>query len=147
MPCRRCLKDIEDTIVARSNSLEDGERVVVEDLQIAEYRGETKANVYTRGLWHLAQYRARNNWMWQHTAEKHGGVMGPNRGIDDYGMEVTSNFTRAMDRQLDEATRISRMEDGLDRRRVMEVPIRLESMQGRGEYYKPKNVRVEFRQL
>ena len=73
--------------------------------------------------------------------------MGPNRGIEDYGMEVTSNFTRAMDRQLDEATRISRMEDGLDRRRVMEVPIRLESMQGRGEYYKPKNVRVEFRQL
>ena len=61
MPCRRCLKDIEDTIVARSNSLEDGGSLVVEDLQIAEYRGETKANLYTRGLWHLAQYRARKN--------------------------------------------------------------------------------------
>ena len=62
-------------------------------------------------------------------------------------MEMTSNFTGAMDRQLDEATRISRVEDGKDRRMVMDVSIIIENMQGRGEYFKPKKFRVEFRQL
>ena len=128
-------------------------------VEVAEYRGETKANMYTRGLKHLSEYRAGNNWMWQHTMEAHGGVMGPNRGREDYGMELVACFKRTMDRQLDEATRISRVEDGRDGREIVlegmigqervkvKKKVKIAYMQGKGEYYKPKNVRVEFCQL
>ena len=45
--------------------------------------------------------------------------MGPNRGREDYGMELVACFKRTMDRQLDEATRISRVEDGRDGREIV----------------------------
>ena len=48
--------------------------------------------------------------MWQHTAEAFGGVLGLNLGRKGYGMELTGAFIKALDRTIEEATRISRVE-------------------------------------
>ena len=90
--------------------------------------------------------------MCQYNQEAHGGVVGDDRGMDDYGMEVVSSLRRTLDRQLDEAWRITRVEDRRDKlevtfnvgQTVIKEKVNILNMQGKGEYYKRKNVRVEF---
>ena len=71
-------------------------------------------------------------------------------------MEYSGSFTRALERQVDESTRIFRVQDGdqtktltyVDRegtKQTRDLPIH--HMQGSGEYFAPKTVRVEFSQM
>jgi hypothetical protein len=85
--------------------------------------------------------------MWQHTSECHGDILGPYRGREDYGIEVTRSFKRALERQIDESTRIRRVDDLIDRKEVQITnreqdkhfkQIKTSNMQSKGEYYKPK---------
>ena len=49
--------------------------------------------------------------MWHHTQQAHGGVIGEERGLRDYKMEVVGRFRDPLTRILDEAVRIKDAEN------------------------------------
>ena len=51
------------------------------------------------------------SFMWRHTLEAHGGVIGPLQGLSDYSMTVTGTFKDPLTRILDEAVKIKDFED------------------------------------
>ena len=46
------------------------------------------------------------SWMWEHTRDCHGGVVGGDWGRTDYRMKVTGTFRKCLYRQIDEDIRI-----------------------------------------
>ena len=50
------------------------------------------------------------SWMWEHTRDRHGGVVGAEQGVGDYRMEVTGTFRKCLLRQIDEDVRIQSYE-------------------------------------
>lgn len=109
------------------------------DTNSVSYTGETSHNTYSRGLQHLTLYRGNpkekeKSWMWRHTVEAHGGVMGPDRGIGDYSMEVTKSFRDPFTRIIDEAIGVKMAEDdpGVD------------CQNSKGEYFQPQFTRVVY---
>ena len=91
------------------------------------YIGETSKPAYTRIKQHYNNYRAAaaaklaalpnlgqdnmkqrdvKSWMWEHTRDVHGGVLGDENGMSDYMMNVTGRFTRCLERQVTEGIRI-----------------------------------------
>ena len=55
----------------------------------------------------------QSGFMWEHCAQSHGGVRGPEGGREDYKMSVLVVDRQALRRILREAIRIRRAEDGL----------------------------------
>ena len=45
-------------------------------------------------------------WMWEHTIEDHGGVRGPDGGVNDYVPKITGTFRDPLRRTSDEGVRI-----------------------------------------
>ena len=102
------------------------------------YIGETSRTAYTRLKEHLGAYRAaaaakvpampnhgaglrlnRNgkeedvkSWMWEHSRDHHGGVVGAGEGKDDYKAKVTGKFQKCLQRQVDEDIRMQVFEKG-----------------------------------
>ena len=95
------------------------------------YIGETSRTAYTRLKEHLSDYRAASaarlpalptddgsrtgcgkrkvnvkSWMWEHSRDIHGGVLGAEEGVSDYEFKVTGVFKKCLDRQIDEGLRI-----------------------------------------
>ena len=78
------------------------------------YIGETSKTAYTRLSQHLAAYRAASaaklpaqpqlvgigldrpkaakSWMWEHTRDFHGGIVGQNKGMEDYEVKLVGKF-------------------------------------------------------
>ena len=75
------------------------------------------------------------SWMWEQSRDKHGGVMGADRGLRDYQFTVTGAFKKCLDRQVEEGFRISQCEaeNGV----VLNL---------KNEWFTPKTVEVVFRQ-
>ena len=51
-------------------------------------------------------------FMWEHSRDWHGGVVGPNGGMEDYDFSVASVFKKCLDRQVEEGLRILECEGG-----------------------------------
>ena len=71
-------------------------------------------------------------------------------------MEFSRRFGKALTRQVDESTRIYRAQDKLDKKvvhyedtsgKASKVELNITHMQGRGEHFAPKTVRVNFHQM
>ena len=126
------------------------------------YIGETSRTAFTRAKEHWGDYRAAaaakiqplpadnygwvangrkkkvdvKSWMWEHTRDKHGGVLGDDRGLTDYKFRVVKKFRKCLERQIDEDQRMQKNErDG---------GVTLNS---KNEYYTPKGVQPVFLQL
>ena len=75
------------------------------------------------------------SWMWEHSRDYHGWVVGGNGGVDDYGMKVTKQFRKCLNRQVFEDIRMQAC--------VMKGGSLLNS---ENEYYTPKSVQVIYKQ-
>ena len=115
------------------------------------YTGETARSIYTRSKQHLSDYRSHfggrkavNSWMWDHTAEQHGGVVGPDQGAGDYTFRSQGCFEKPLQRQVDEAVRLSQIEKHgrvlCDKKGGRQVV----SQNSRGEFYTPRIVQYRF---
>ena len=126
------------------------------------YIGETSRTAFTRAKEHWGNYRAAaaakiqplpagtsgwvdngrrkkvdvKSWMWEHTRDSHGGVLGDDRGMTDYKFRVVRKFHKCLQRQIDEDQRIQKNE--------REGGVTLNS---KNEYYTPKGVQPVFLQL
>ena len=123
-----------------ASQLEEGR--AKEALTDYSYTGETARTVYTRSKQHLDDYRSHfegrktvDSWMWTHTINHHGGVVGPDRGAGDYSFWIQGRFAKPLQRQVDEAVRLGQIEshgkvigDKMSGGKVV-------SQNSRGEYY------------
>ena len=74
--------------------------------------------------------------MWEHSGDWHGGVVGPNGGMEDYDFSVASVFKKCLDRQVEEGLRILECEGG--------GGVVLNS---KNEWFTPKVIETVFRQI
>ena len=95
------------------------------------YIGETSKPAYTRYQQHFNNYKTAaaaklaalpnprleketridvKSWMWEHTRDVHGGVVGPNEVMGDCIMKVTGMFRRCLERQVTEGISITKCE-------------------------------------
>ena len=58
----------------------------------------------------LSRPRAAKSWMWEHTRDKHQGIVGPNEGRDDYKVKVEGRFLKCLYQQVDEDVRMQLFE-------------------------------------
>ena len=100
------------------------------------YIGETSRTPYTRGCQHHALYIGKkdNSFQWKHTLERHGGVIGENKGAKDYKMKPLNKFKKSLTRVIEEAVRIQQLESDPN----------LENLNSRLEYFAPKYGRPSF---
>lgn len=122
------------------------------------YIGETSKTAFTRMTQHLTAYRAAStanipappqlvysdltkwpraakSWMWEHTRDCHGGIVGQDGGVTDYKMKVDGRFLKCLYRQVDEDVRMQQFEKN--------GGVLLNS---KYEYFMPKSVQPVFRQ-
>ena len=129
------------------------------------YIGETSRTAYTRIKEHYSNYRSAaaarlpalsqedgdswvwsggghrvkqrkqdvQSWMWEHCRDVHGGQVGEEGGMRDYKFSVTGTFRKPLLRQIDEGLRLDQCEG--------------EILNSKNEYFTPKIVVPEFRQL
>ena len=114
----------------------------------AAYEGETSRTAFTRGQQHLQLYRGSHkqrekSFMWHHTREVHGGVIGDQGGLGDYKMEVVSRFSDPMSRILEEAVRI-REAESLDLGWSEANGKRTICLNGKLEYFQSQMVNTNF---
>ena len=96
------------------------------------YVGETCRTLKTRGEQHLTLYKGKSDksFMWNHTKDSHGGVIGTN----DYEMNPISRFQDSMPRILTEAVVIQRNESDP----------KTKTLNSKIEYFCPEYVRPSF---
>ena len=75
------------------------------------------------------------SWMWEHSRDHHGGVVGEKDGLNDYRMSVTKKFGKCINRQIYEDIR---MQHCVKRGGTL--------LNSKNEYYTPKSVQVVFKQ-
>ena len=84
--------------------------------------------------------------MWNHTQEMHDGVVTKN----DHKLTIEGQFTHSLTRQVDEDIRLRESGWGLDddvwRGCGKTVP-NCVLLNSQGDYYKPKSIRTQFRQM
>lgn len=115
----------------------------------ALYIGESDKSAYRRIQQHEAEYRrkAARNWMWDHTKEVHGGIIGGEgkEGKEDYTFAVKGSFHNATTRIADECVRIRREEEGKHEALGGEGPV--EILNTKFEFHPARDVRVTFVQF
>ena len=76
------------------------------------YVGETCRSCFPRGSEHLALYqnKSKGSFMWRHNQLTHGGKMGENNGAKDFQMKKLHTYRHPLDRILEEAVLIQRLE-------------------------------------
>ena len=72
--------------------------------------------------------------MWAHTTEAHGGVIGPNGGLNDYTMKIASTNKPPLKRILEEGVTVKDLEN-----RSLEL-----CLNSKTEYYKPEFIRTTY---
>ena len=145
------------SLCSKSNVGYEGECSRCEE-SIYKYVGETSKTGYSRIKQHLASYRAAHkaklpplparksptdqqakdvkSWMWKHTRDVHGGLMGDQEGKKDYHFTVSGCFRKCLQRQLEEGLRIRMAEnDGC----VL--------LNSKNEWFTPKLVETIFKQF
>ena len=75
------------------------------------------------------------SWMWEHSQDHHGAVLGVNDGMEDYLAQVTGTFRKCLNRQVDEDIRMQVCEKGGGK-----------VLNSRKGYYTAKSVQPMFRQ-
>ena len=84
------------------------------------------------------------SWMWEHTLSHHVGEMGPDQGARDYAFRLQGRFYKTLERQVDEAVRLSQV----DQEVLDDVGGRYDgtvvSLDSRGEYFRPKIMQYNF---
>ena len=157
--CARCR--------AKLNNLVEG-GATLDDMTVYQYVGESSRTAYTRHLQHIARYRtAANGWqlptlddgeekagsfMWNHTRDEHGGEVGLGGGGSDYNLCIEGRFKDCMTRQVDEDVRLRESGWGMDdnmqaRAGCVNSGPKCVLLNGNGDYFKPKSVRTQFRQM
>ena len=76
------------------------------------------------------------SWMWEHSRDYHGGVIGDQGGKKDYKMMVTGRFRKCLQRQVDEDIRMQDYEKAGGK-----------TLNSKREYFTPKSIQPIFRQL
>ena len=74
----------------------------------AVYEGESYRVPYRRGQQHLSKYTGKgkeSSWMWNHTREVHGGLVGDNKGLLDYRFVLLDKYIDNLSRQSSEGYR------------------------------------------
>ena len=121
------------------------------------YIGETSKPAYTRFKQHYSNYKSAaaaklsalpnlmtgcsdhrkdvKSWMWEHTRDVHGGVVGDNEGMSDYNVKVTGKFRKCLERQVTEGLLIEKCEKSGGK-----------LLNSKNEYFTPKNVETIFKQ-
>ena len=156
--CTRCEME-------RELQIEDG--IPVDSTTSYKYIGESSRTPYTRHLQHISKYRSKYNnrnkrkrneeededkngtFMWSHTRDHHGGMLGPDAGAMDYSLEVEGIFRDTMSRQIDEDVRMRNCgwgDDALRRNINPEPTPKCILMNGKSEYFKPKIIETIFKQ-
>ena len=79
--------------------------------------------------------RDMKSWMWEHTRDVHGGVLGDENGMSDYMMNVTGRFTKCLERQVTEGIRIEMCEKEGG-----------QLLNSENEYFTPRNIETVFKQ-
>ena len=74
------------------------------------------------------------SYMWRHTLEAHGGLIGSLNGLNDYSMKVTGTFKDPLSRILDEAVRIKDLEDDPS----------VNCLNSKGEYFQSQYIRTSY---
>ena len=72
--------------------------------------------------------------MYRHCQESHGGVKGPNGGLEDFTMKVTKTFQDPLTRILDEVVRIKDLEDNNN----------FMCLNTKEEYYQSQYIRITY---
>ena len=77
------------------------------------YRGESSRTSYIRGSQHLRDYRGKRDKsvLWKHTKDKHGGVIGDERGSQDFRMIQLEKWPKPLDRLTAEGVLIRELEE------------------------------------
>ena len=81
------------------------------------YRGESSRSCFRRGQSHLNNYTSRDHkrrdksCLWKHTRDVHGGILGDDGGLSDYGMTYLSQDSRPLDRLVKEGSYIQDLEN------------------------------------
>ena len=136
-----------------------------ENPDVFVYIGETSRSCFTRHKQHLAKYKQKAGgisrveteeseesatFMWDHTRDYHGGVIGPNLGESDYTMFVDQTFRDTLTRQVDEDVRMRVGLNKMVRKRwpggSEQLDLNIQLMNGHGNYFRPKSVRTFFNQ-
>ena len=88
--------------------------ITEKDHKPATYEGESHRNLYNRMNYHWAAYTTvsgkQKSFMYHHTGQYHNGIIGQNRGEDDYKCILLEKFQSTMDRLIDEGHRQTIME-------------------------------------
>ena len=80
-----------------------------EPLELPQYRGESSRTAFSRHRGHMDMYKlGQSGFMWEHSAQSHGGVRGPEGGREDYRMSVVAVDRQPLRRILRKAIRIRR---------------------------------------
>ena len=108
--CHRepCVSNLDLTKLSTDKLLDQLSANPGQDNPPAVYEGESFRVPYRRGLQHLTKYTGRNkdsSWMWNHTKEVHGGVIGDNKGLFDYRFVLLDNYRDNLSRQSSEGFR------------------------------------------
>ena len=130
-----------------------------------KYIGETSRTAFTRHNQHQSKYKTSSRqrdkytrekeeagettgtFMWSHTRDYHGGVLGPEDGKNDYIMSQNGIFNDTMTRQVDEDVRMRLSGWGANRicRKNSEPQCVL--MNSKTAFFNPKSVQTIFKQL
>ena len=78
--CVRC-EEARLQFIQRASDTEGAESIP-EHPPLFIYSGESARGCYERFSQHVAKYKSRSNFMWQHVSDVHGGVMGSNPQSD-----------------------------------------------------------------
>ena len=84
-----------------------------EELPAALYRGETSRTGFIRSSRHQYDYSKKDqkSVLWKHAVLCHEGVLGPDKGTQDFQMTKLRQWTKPLQRLTDEALLIKELED------------------------------------
>ena len=72
----------------------------------AIYEGESYRSGYTRGKQHWSKYNTKSgqktSFMYHHSTTNHSGTIGPDRGKDDYRLQVLEGYNSNIKRKTNE---------------------------------------------
>ena len=104
------------------------------DLYRAGQRKWRKGGGHGGGVGEEGQGENEKSYMWRHTLESHGGVIGPHNGLNDYSMKVTGTFNDPLSRILNEAVKIKNLEDDPS----------IKCLNSKREYYQSQYIRTSY---
>ena len=105
----------------------------------ALYRRETSRTPYLRGGQHLKDYikKEDSSTLWRHTLGVHDGVIGQDKGIKDYNMQILNVISKPLDRVVQEGILIGELDD-------LEVEDRAISLNSKMDFLQANTVTLNY---